>query len=470
MARFMHRFFLVSAFFCFVPLHCVFAQCAGNDCSWKSDENGDYLLMYNSNAQPVRVYVNNKDGIRLVPENIPIRQYRVPGPVVTHNPSSPVPAQSSSRNTFLAYYPRLSEPDKKVYLSIYEAVKEHRDELVLDGNLESRLFDIAFCVLFDHPELFWVKQDIKAVYRSDGYSEWTEISFKYHQFDEGLEKSRILFENAVQHILLQAQVYKTDFEKERFVHDYLVQNVSYEADCDYEDSSYSALVKKKSVCDGFSKAFQYLMLRLGIQSWYVPGKVHGGSNSGEHAWNQVQIGGECYNVDVTSDSSHPDIEKGSKLRLPNYFYFNVSDKMLSSEHYVRDTDVEKGTTSLPACNGTFSFEKAFSDGLGKAYRDVYGVSEKSVVRSLDEFFALMREQCQTASQAKFRAYAVVFNEKLVKKIQQLSIETQEKEFARHAVDGALAGHRIKSIETTTEKLGENIYLVYLTMEYVRAHR
>ncbi len=85
-------------------------------------------------------------------------------------------------------------------------------------------------------------------------------------------------------------------EKILAVHDWLAKNVTY--DITLSNESYymeSAILKGKAVCGGYTQAFRDFMILLNIPCQYVR------SDSMNHAWNQVQIEGEWYWLDVTWD-------------------------------------------------------------------------------------------------------------------------------------------------------------------------
>ena len=102
----------------------------------------------------------------------------------------------------------------------------------------------------------------------------------------------------------------------------LLDNVSYVDDAGLNQSAYSALVGKESVCAGYARAFQYLMLKLGIPCYTCVGEANGE----DHAWNIVIIDGIAYNVDVAWD----DPESGN---VPGEMsYYNVSGNIISLSH------------------------------------------------------------------------------------------------------------------------------------------
>lgn len=56
----------------------------------------------------------------------------------------------------------------------------------------------------------------------------------------------------------------------------------------------------KVVCEGYSKAFQYLCDLGGIDCYTVTGEMAGGTGAGKHMWNIVVLNGKSYLVDITN--------------------------------------------------------------------------------------------------------------------------------------------------------------------------
>ena len=128
----------------------------------------------------------------------------------------------------------------------------------------------------------------------------------------------------------------SDYDKIKYVHDYLVNNCEYDyaalekisnisVDPKVEQAytSYGAFVTGDCVCDGYSKAFQIIMNIFDIHCV----KVHGYANGGYHAWNQIEVGGEKYYIDVTWDDP-------SGLDEVQYDYFLITTKQLEKTHEV----------------------------------------------------------------------------------------------------------------------------------------
>ncbi len=78
----------------------------------------------------------------------------------------------------------------------------------------------------------------------------------------------------------------------------------------------------KAVCDGLSRAFEFLCALEGISSVRVTGSLA----SVPHAWNKVRIGGKWYNVDVTAAAAHYSVGGGEYRKQLSHGYFLLSDK------------------------------------------------------------------------------------------------------------------------------------------------
>ena len=94
----------------------------------------------------------------------------------------------------------------------------------------------------------------------------------------------------------------TDAQKVLYIHDYLVDNIEYDEEYNKAGrySIYGALVGKKCVCEGYAKAFKYLLNSVDVECELMQGNAI--NNSGEvesHAWNCVKIKDKWYAVDIT---------------------------------------------------------------------------------------------------------------------------------------------------------------------------
>ncbi|WFQ93772.1 lipoprotein [Mycoplasma feriruminatoris] len=97
-------------------------------------------------------------------------------------------------------------------------------------------------------------------------------------------------------------------------------------------TAYSSLVEKISVCTGYAKGFQMLMDELGILCTLITSDVSPRDVNGvKHVWNLVEIDGEWYHVDTTSDR----IEKGQKQEYR--FFLLHDDDFTKDDIFTRNT-------------------------------------------------------------------------------------------------------------------------------------
>ena len=94
------------------------------------------------------------------------------------------------------------------------------------------------------------------------------------------------------------------YDKVKYIHDYIVDNAEYD-DLGKSNNGniYGLLIEKNAVCEGYAKAFQYLLNLLDIPNIIVYGEGINSNNESEfHSWNYVQMdNGKWYAVDATWD-------------------------------------------------------------------------------------------------------------------------------------------------------------------------
>ncbi len=127
----------------------------------------------------------------------------------------------------------------------------------------------------------------------------------------------------------------TELQKVKAIHDYMVINYDYDYD-DYVANtipyySYTpegAFAFNYIVCAGYAKTFKLLCDHAGVACDYVTGKA----GDGLHAWNQVQVDGEWYNIDVTWDDPGAVGKSLDDQMGNNYNYFLLCDEHMYADH------------------------------------------------------------------------------------------------------------------------------------------
>lgn len=230
--------------------------------------------------------------------------------------------------TLYPYYAMLEQTVRPLYHQVYANAMNLTVSFTPVTNVSVEQLKTVFEAVYnDHPELFWLDTGYTCKYLKSGSC--VEVTLKYNDAADHIDSARQEFQGAAQAVLSGAQALGSDGEKERYVHDALMQLVEYDSGAPMNQSAYSALVGGRSVCAGYARAFQYLMQCLGIPCYYCTGYA-----GEDHAWNIVKLDGSYCNVDVTWNDTDP----------ATYDYYNKTDREFGSTHVRTGLSVY-----LPAC-------------------------------------------------------------------------------------------------------------------------
>lgn len=123
----------------------------------------------------------------------------------------------------------------------------------------------------------------------------------------------------------------TPFETELFIHDYIVNNCTYDVEvAETSSTAFSCLVDGLSACEGYSKAAKLLCEKAGLECYTVSGDaVNFDGETEGHMWNIIKIDGEYYHLDVTWD----DPVTENKKQTLSHVYMNLSTDEISADHF-----------------------------------------------------------------------------------------------------------------------------------------
>ena len=157
-------------------------------------------------------------------------------------------------------------------------------------------------------------------------------------------------------IAAHAEIYDTDYEKLRYINNYLVDHCDYvpEAIDDpdrYHTSftSFGCLIEGKAVCEGYTNSVQMLCELLDIPCMKVTGTAYGG----DHIWNAVYLNDKWWMLDVTFNDPMDDAASRDRW---NYFLLDM------------DTFAAKGTHQYDQYG--FEMSKEIYTGHTEGQRDV----------------------------------------------------------------------------------------------------
>ena len=330
---------------------------------------------------------------------------------------------------FFPYRAMLSPTEQKTYDQLYCAVMEIQETVPLDSSLNREQFIRTMHSLhFDQPGLFWVVPRYVYQYSTDT-DRVSSVTLSYNKTAQELPQAQKQFEAVLTSLVEEASQLETPIEQERYVHDYLLENCTYSPDYPFDQSAYSALVEGKSVCAGYTRAFQLVMQRLGIPTYYCDGyckkdfsswqAVSSWQQREKHSWNIIFLDGEYYNVDVTWN----DPENNPQGTL-YYDYFNVTDQDISQTHMRKEY-----SSGLPSCTGEkYSFRK-----LGVPLENLHpsahtaeemGLPTEKALLTLEDYCAFTRQQFLRTGKGSHTAVLLLSSQELYEQLKEM-LNSQE---------------------------------------------
>lgn len=220
------------------------------------------------------------------------------------------------------FYNQLNETSKSVYIQIINNINvlKSGDKTLSfdidDENVETNFQSTWDALMLDNPQIFYIDTNNITLETKTEQRIFGEKRYSYKLNPRNGEKYFVSkwtneqdVENDIKKVEQIANMVVSNakgdrYNKIKYVHDYLVDNVEYDQSNGINSGSlYGALIEKKAVCEGYSKAFQYLLNLLNIPNIIVYGSgTNSQGNSEFHSWNYVQMDDEkWYAVDVTWD-------------------------------------------------------------------------------------------------------------------------------------------------------------------------
>ena len=285
------------------------------------------------------------------------------------NSSQPI---VTNTNRYRHLYGQLDSTAQKIYDKLYE----NRENLktgtykINFGNTFQKLLSTETgenelkkqyqsaieALIYENPELFYLEAtgmfiNIEKVTKISGtkYNVYIDNGNKSNYLTNGFNNKEDIeyYQKQIEKVrdyILSNLEGKTDYEKIKMVHDYLVDSIEYDSSIskDHIYDIYGALVSRECVCEGYAKAFEYLMNEIGIDNVIVIGL---GTNSNgqteSHAWNYVKLESKWYAVDTTWDDPIL-IGTGKLPEKSKYRYFLKGSNTMNQNHIPSGKFTEAG--------------------------------------------------------------------------------------------------------------------------------
>ncbi len=327
---------------------------------------------------------------------------------------------SEERAKSLWCYTQINDTQKKYYRYMLNMVENFTEGFVDFGSCgSSYASDIAIsyrALMSDFPEYYWMPTSYYIYFKEYRVS----VAFKKSENENHYIYSRFEvsdnaeeFEDSIMRILEKADYGSSQFEVEEIIHEELCLRVRY-AEEDEKDASvytsYGALVNGVAVCEGYSKAFQILLKRMGIAC--IP--VTGYSKGVGHLWNMVNIDGNWYHIDITWND-------GDAI---TYTYFNLTDKEILADHEI-DADFTKALSQQITGGHSFNFSLPKATSTDMNYFKVYNL--KIAYNDTDSMCAeIARRHRLGEKRAQFSFASSDETEKFKAEYETIVVELQKK--------------------------------------------
>ena len=241
-----------------------------------------------------------------------------------------------------------------------------------EGRTDTEIIGRVFqCVMDDHPEFFYTDGYTYTRY-TEGNAEGKLIritfSGNYTMSPAKRKRCEEKIDDYTRQVLADVAAEASEYEKVKYVYEYVILHTDYKQDAKENQNICSVFLYGESVCQGYAKAVQYLLQRMGLQAALVTGSVEEGEG---HAWNLVRVDGAYYYVDATwGDASYEmsgEKTEDASVRTPkiNYDYLCVTTEQLEKTHVI------DSVVTMPCCTAVeanyYQQEDAYFTGYDREH-------------------------------------------------------------------------------------------------------
>ncbi len=304
-------------------------------------------------------------------------------------------------------YQQLSAAEQQMYLEILQSLLTFSEDTILSATDIDELSFVFQCLMNDHPEIFYVDGYSYTLYTKDGVPVQIVFNGHYTMGEDEAHARQLVIDAAVNDCLNGLPAGADEYNNVRYVYEYLINHTEYDVTADDNQNICSVFIQGKSVCQGYAKATQYLLNKLGIPATLVLGRVSSGEN---HAWNLVQIDGDWYHVDTTwGDASYQAVGSETFPRQQvlgvNYDYLCVTTEQIKITHVIDNPVALPNCTAMAAnyyVREGLYFTEVGEEQLSQSFAKAYAEGRESItVKCADANVYSQMEEYLIGEQAVF---------------------------------------------------------------------
>ena len=207
--------------------------------------------------------------------------------------------------------------EDELYLKFVNSILSGENSVNVGITSQDTIDKVIYRV-YDTPELFWIDNR----YQITTVASYYVVNF-FNVYDD-IDTKKAAIDKAVSGIMKDLPK-GCDFDKVLYLHDAICNMAEYDDSASNIHNIYGVFVDGKAVCEGYAKAFSYLLSEAGIENYIFSGDANNSITNGSHAWNAAMLDGELYYFDLTWDDSE---DYGI-----SYDYFAVTSADINKNHY-----------------------------------------------------------------------------------------------------------------------------------------
>lgn len=361
---------------------------------------------------------------------------------------------------FYPFYGTLSENEKAVYRQALDCASLGVTQLEPTVEITaSEAGEVVNALFMDQPQLFWMTGAFECQYLPANLfhgEKVTSLTLSGNGLEQDWETSLAAFNDHTRDFLEGLNGF-SPAEAEMEIHNRLVSGTDYVSGSSYNQSAYSAICLGESVCAGYTRAFQHLMISAGIPCYYCEGTATGNAYTGnsswsDHAWNIVSLDGGFYNVDITWDDTIL-----SDFGLTAYTYYNQPDTVFEQNH-IRGESAAR----LPSCTDTeYAYESLYGMPAQLGILSQFQDEEIPIFTALDDYFAFTRDFMVSCGIGEYTARFVIYGDDCYRQMAD-SLNGSDFPYLQDVVYAlGLNGYQF-SVSQNCLQLGSQYYLVTQT--------
>lgn len=306
-------------------------------------------------------------------------------------PKEPIATKGEKIEMYQCGRDHLNKRLKSSYDAIVKSYLHLEKEIILKDVTIADINEIQAAIKMDHPEIYYIEDSFDYEMDKNEYNSNATYLFlhpHYRMIPSEVESRNKEIQQVTDKIIQEAKKQKSDYEKVKYVYDYLIDHTTYDEKVKENQTILSTFLENKSVCAGYAKGMQYLLNRIGIPCTYLVGFTRQDKGNVSHAWNLVKMDGDFYYMDVTNGDVH------YKTKETRYMFFAMSKEQILKYNRPYTNEYMVDTPSLK--DTYFMKEDAYFTSVNRAqmmkliqrsakngYRFVFQCSNQQVGKELD---------------------------------------------------------------------------------------